>query len=305
MTPNYYATGPPPQPPVVPSNAPPLNMRLPGIASFDQPRHRPQSPVHREPSPMMIDTPSRAPIRPSEHYREERANGQHWDQGINRNLNRLDIAQDTPNDGASSWASETTKAVVAKGEHARVQVTQPNPPQPQVRFEESPYTARSHQNYQHQSAPPITPRESKRHAWYSGPVSPVAQQYLPIDPQLQRTSPADSSSSEGVPGTPSSATISGYNPSIVHSNGLVENQNMMPVHESRIVPSNAPNGYPVYHHQSVNNGNNDPAYTYIRGQEPPQQPSQQQIPKGADNLSRLDALVAVATNLEKNPTTAY
>lgn len=284
---NYYSNGPPPQVPVVPSNAPPLGntMRLPGIESFD-PLPRPQTPVRRQASPMMIDTPSRAP---TDSYREERPTSQHWD--MNRNLNRLDLSQGTHTDAAGSWASEANRAVQAQAEHARAQP----PPAQTVRFEESPYTARSLQNpHQHQSAPPITPREQKRHGWYHGPVTPVAVQHPPIDPRLQRTSPEDSSSSEGVPGTPSSATLGEYHPSIMHANGYVENRDgFAPVPESRILGSNAPPAYGAYTHPP----NGEPAYTYAHGRQPPEQPPHHQIPKGVDtNMSPLDTLVAAATS---------
>jgi hypothetical protein len=293
---NYYSTGPPPQVPVVPSNAPPLgnSMRLPGIESFDPIPH-PQTPVRRQPSPMMIDTPSRAPIPPAEAYREERPNSQHWD--MNRNLNRLDISQGTPHtDEASSWASDAHRAVQAQAEQARAQPPPPPPPQ-SVRFEESPYSARSQQNaYLHQSAPPITPKGVKRQGWYNGPVTPVRVQHPPIDPRLQRTSPEDSSSSEGVPGTPSSATVGEFNPSIMHSNGYLENRNeVAAVPDSRILPSNAPNGFASYPHPP----NDEPVYTYAHRQPPPQQSPQHQVPKGANtNMSPLDTLVAAATSQE-------
>lgn len=293
---NYYSNGPPPQVPVVPSNAPPLNsMRLPGIESFD-PLPRPQTPVRRQPSPMNIDTPTRAPIPPVEAYREERPNSQHWD--MNRNLTRLDLGH---SDAAGSWASDANRTVQAQAEHPR---TQPPPPPQTVRFEESPYSARSQQNaYQHQSAPPITPKENKRHGWYHGPVTPVTAQPPPIDPRLQRTSPEDSSSSEGVPGTPSSASVAQFDPSIMHSNGYVENRNgIAPVPESSILRSNAPNGYVAYAHPP----NGEAAYTYNHGRQPSQQsqPLQHQVPKGATtNMSPLDTLVAAATSQEN--TAAY
>jgi len=148
---NTYYSDQRPQVPVVPSNAPPLDTskQLPGIESFDA---RPRTPVRRQPSPMMIDTPARLP--PAGY--QERPSSQHWDMGINRNFNRLDIAQTQPTDAASSWATEANRAVQAQAEQARAQ-----PPQI-VRFEESHYSARAQQ---HQSAPPVTPKEAKRNAW--------------------------------------------------------------------------------------------------------------------------------------------
>lgn len=294
MTPNTYSSGPLPQPAPVPSNAPPLqqSMRLPGIESFD-PLARSATPIRRQPSPMMIDTPSRPPVQQSPYY-PERPTSQHWDQGINRNMNRLDITQPNPNDGASSWASEANRAVQAQAEQARAQ--------PTIRFEESVYSARPHtsggiyQPQSHSSAPPVTPTKAKRMGWYHGPMSiirPVQQ----APPSIQRTSPADSSGSEaGIPVTPSSSTAGEFNPGIVHSNGWIENRNgnLPPQHDPRA----AQNGYtyPPPH--------SDGAYTYAPTA--PQPAAQhQQIPKSTDtSMLRLEALVAVAANEDK-VATAY
>jgi len=135
---------------------------------------------------------------------------------------------------------------------------------------------------------------------YHGPLTPIALHNPPIDPQIQRTS-EDSSSSEGVPGTPSSATVQEYNPGIVHSNGYVENRHVMPVPESRILSSNAPNGYyPAP-------PNTEQGYTYAHGQPPPQQAQQHQVPKDAhSDMSAFQVLVDVAANEGKAAaTTAY
>jgi len=289
-TPNYYSNGPPPQPTsIVPSNAPP--MRLPGIESFD-PLPRPATPVRRQPSPMMIDTPSRVPPRAVEQYQQERPSSQHWDQNLNRNLNRLDITQDTPPaDAASSWASDANRAVQAQAEQARSQ--------PTVRFEESHYSAQAQangiwpQHIQHKhtiSAPPITPKESKRQAWYHGPVQ--HQNPAPV----QRTSPADSSSSEGgVPGTPSGSNVGEVNPGIVQANDYVESRNgngvVPPQQDPRVVPSN---GYAAYPPNNMTEG----AYTYAPSiQQGHIQQQQHQIPKSSDNeMTGLDVLVAAATS---------
>ena len=280
---HYHTSGPLPQAPVIPSNAPPQGlMRLPGIESFD-PLPRPQTPVRRQPSPMAIDTLSRV----SDPY-VERPASQKWD--MNRNLNRLELGH------PGSWANETNRAV-----QERASVAQPQPSQT-VRFEESPWSARSAQNaYQHQSAPPVTPREHKRHGWYHGPSPITVQQQHqtpPIDPRLQRPSPEDSSSSEGVPGTPSSGTVGDFNPSIMHSNGYVENRNgagIAPVPEANILRSNAPDGYVPY---SAPNG--ETAYTYSHGRQPYQheQPMQRGLKEAESNMSPLDTLVAAATSQE-------
>ncbi|KUJ15010.1 uncharacterized protein LY89DRAFT_127668 [Mollisia scopiformis] len=294
-TPNYYSNGPPPQPTsVLPSNVPPLqSMRLPGIESFD-PLPRPTTPVRRQPSPMVIDTPSRAP--PPEQY-QERPASQQWEQGMNRNMNRLDLSQGTPpTDGASHWANDTNRAMEARAEQTGAQ--------PGVRFEHSVYSNRPqtsggayHQH--HISAPPapITPREAKRMGWYHGPVAPNTQPSQPV----QRTSPADSSSSEGgIPGTPSSSTAVEYNPGIVHASGWVENRNgNIPTHhDPRAMPTNGYSSYPPPNGAEA-------SYTYAPGHSHAQvQQHQQQIPKSSGDMNRLEALVAVATSSD-NVAAAY
>lgn len=251
-------------------------MRLPGIESFD-PLPRPATPVRRQPSPMMIDTPSRVHVH-QEPYQNERPNSQHWDMGINRNLNRLDLAQGPP-DTASSWASEVNHAVQAQAEHVRSQ--------PAVRFEESPYSARTHANTsfnQHASAPPSTPKSAKRQGWYSGPLPTAAQhpQRSQIAAPIQRTSPADSTASSegGVPSTPRS-NVAEVNPGIVHSNGWVDHR----IGQSHQQP---PSGYASYPQQG-----GEAAYPYGAGAQHGQQPE-------GSNMLRLEALVAVATAENKD-----
>lgn len=285
MTPNHYAIGPEPlpQPPIVPSQP----MRLPGIESFD-PLPRPITPVHRQSSPMMIDTPSRPPMN----YDRDRPMSQHWEQGMNRNMNRLDIAQGTPPaDAASQWANEANRAV----QTAREQVRQ----QPAVRFEESSFTARPQtsggypQHPHHVSAPvaPVTPRESKRQGWYNGPIAqPNMQQ------PAQRTSPAESSGSEGgIPGTPSSSTMGEYNPGIVHANGWIENRNGVQQHGPR--PTRE---YPEFAQQNGAEG----AYAYGPGAHQNQAQQHEQVPKSNGDMVRLEALVAVATAQDTKAATA-
>lgn len=305
-TPGYYQPGP------APLN--PQNTRLPGIESFDP--LPPATPPQRAPSPMMVDTPSRAPfpynenyarsddrrvaISAIEHYShleerrapvsfseqfprpDDRSHPQ-WEAGLHRNLTRLDIARETPPmDSAGAWASEANRAMQAHAEQARVQ--------PTVRFDQFTYTAPPSRegptNYQprhHISAPPVTPREAKRRGWYHGPVP--SQQ----DSNGQRTSPADSSSSEGgVPGTPGSATVGDYNPSIVHSSGYVE-PSQRPMQ---------PNPYPNY-----TTGHADMSYPYAPGSRSMAPHPVHEAPK-PDSMSGLDALVAVATR-DENATTAY
>lgn len=293
-TPNTYSDGPHPQPPVVPSNGPSLSqpMRLPGIESFVTLRQpgppRPTTPVRRQPSPMMIDTPGR-PAPRAEPYQNERPSSQYSDTGINRHLNQLDITQSPGRpDTASSWASEANRAVQAQAEQAHTQ--------PAVRFEESPYSAQAQSSGswgQHVSAPPITPKSSKRQGWYHGPVA------IQNGPPVQRTSPANSSSPEGgVPGTPGNSQVGELNPSIVHSNGWVETRNGKRIAGQQDIQSSQHHNYPPYPRP---NGA-DASYTYAPGGNQGPVQREHQVPKSTDsNMLRLEALVAVATS-EENAT---
>lgn len=280
--------------PVQPNRGLPLDqsqMRLPGIESFDS-MPRSGTPVHRQPSPMMIDTPSRPPTQGGEPYPEERRNSQQWEMGAPRSYpDRFELGRGPPGyDSAGAWASEANFAVQARAEQARGQPSQ-------VRFEESAYPEGPQSNaYHHQSAPVVTPREAKRQAWYQGPVSSQPPQPV-VDPQLQRTSPEGSSSSENVPGTPSSSAARESNPGIVHANGYVEARDY-PMQDARA----GPGGY----HQYPPPHGPDGAYTYAHGQQPPQGDQQHHEPKAQDNsMLRLEALVAVATSEENVAATAY
>ncbi|KIM98157.1 hypothetical protein OIDMADRAFT_76070, partial [Oidiodendron maius Zn] len=258
--------------PVIPNRGPPSDqnqMRLPGIESFDS-ITRSVTPIHRQPSPMDIDTPSRPPVHGGEPYRVERRGSQPWEMGAPRSYpDRLDVGRGpTPYDSASSWASEANYAVQARAEQARA-------PPSQVRFEETSYPDRSQHPaaYHHQSAPVVTPREAKRQAWYQGPVSHPPQ--------------------PNVPGTPSSTTARDTNPSIVHANGYVETRDSYPAHDPRSGPSHEQSAYAHYPHPH----GADAAYTYAHGKQAPQIDPQQQEPKAPDNsMLRLEALVAVATS---------
>lgn len=293
-TPAHY------HPQVAPNRGPPSEqnqMRLPGIESFDS-IPRSTTPINRQGSPMVIDTPSRHPSHAGEPYREETRGSQHWEMGAPRPYpDRLDSGRGPPAyDSAGAWASEANLAVQARAEQAHAQPSQ-------VRFEETSYPDRTHNPgaYHHQSAPVTTPREAKRQAWYQGPVSAPPPPPV-VDPQLQRTSPEGSSSSENVPGTPSSSTTRDSNPGIVHANGYVETRDGYLGHDQRTGSSHEPGGYQHYPHPH----GPDAAYTYTHGQQAPQADPQHQEPKVPDNgMLRLEALVAVATSEKNAAATAY
>lgn len=110
-----------------------------------------------------------------------------WE-SVNRGLTRLGISNTPPGDGAGSWASETERALQARGEQARGS-------QPVVRFQVEPQVepppshaaGRGAPRAYHQhtfSAPSMgTSREAKRQGWYHGPPQGEAPQGDGGDPR--------------------------------------------------------------------------------------------------------------------------
>ncbi len=146
---------------------------------------------------------------------------------------------------------------------------------------------------------PVTPRKNKRHGWYNGPL-PYTQQ---AQPQYQhvttnygtlRTSPEDSSSSEGVP-TPSTS-MSECHPAIVHSNGYIEAhhaavhpedlQKTGIVHAPRPLIERGAVTYPQH-------PASEPRHPNFAMPHPPQ------VGNHTNDMRRLEALVAVATREEQ------
>lgn len=166
--------GPNPAPPMAqpPTANGQLSMRLPGIETLIDPlRHRPDSPVRRQPSPMNMDMDG--PPRPS--MEEQRRNLNMYDASLQRGIGRLDIGHKASpprdRDSAGSWASDANRAVQAQAERGHHQ--------PSVRFEEPPQPVREYPSsssramHQHTLSAPsfATSREAKRHGWYRGPLS--------------------------------------------------------------------------------------------------------------------------------------
>jgi hypothetical protein len=98
-----------------------------------------------------------------------------WDRSLHRRINDLDI-NNSPRDGAGTWANETNQAVLAQAEQARV-IQGP----PAVRFNpeiENGYGSPSSRgpparHYHTMSAPVnnLTPGDTRRQAWHNGPVA--------------------------------------------------------------------------------------------------------------------------------------
>jgi hypothetical protein len=262
--------------------------RLPGIESFDYAPPPPPLP-RRQASPMQIDAPARpltyhAPMEHTPTRGHEKRTSISWD------IDRLKIAN-SPNPSREPWlqypgsAGQPNTGRPTTAPHGYFSQRQPMnaPPPIQVPLTGSPRTSQEQ---------PSTPRKNKRQAWYNGPLS---------QPQrvLQRTSPEDSSSSEGVP-TP--GTMSEYHPAIVHSNGYVEAQPVgAPVEEykppqpasimERPHPLHSPQ-YQHYHSHSLSSSSYRPQREPERG---PVMFGQPLPHAGANDMRRLEALVAVAT----------
>ncbi|KAI9890121.1 MAG: hypothetical protein M1814_004520 [Vezdaea aestivalis] len=239
--------------------------RLPGIESFLSNARRPPSPMQVDPAPQTPSRHSDQLVRPDHHHAHGSGEWGHMSQ----HLTRLDIAATPPAELARppSWTSPPS---TTRRDPNQRPLTAPHP-HPHLQSQQPPII---HQQAQVRPADatspttlePETPRKKKRQGWYAGPVH--AHQFQPIP---HRTSPEDSSSSDGVP-TPSAGSVAEVNPSIVNSNsGWIDEP-----------------AQPNYSHM------NEPS-------------SQKSVPgpdRGAprpknNDMLRLEALVAVATSEDK------
>ena len=217
---------------------------LPGIETFDQITNRPTTSAGQGASAMEIDTSNRLGLYTSHSDRsanipKDRPGHASWDMSLHQNLTKLDIANGTPpKDGIGFWGKQTMDEMynaASKSVSAPTTQIQPQPqPQPQPQTQPQPQQQRQQQLQQtpaffqqeSQKRPaevdhypkPIPSRRDRRNGWYNGPLVPVQQA-----PILHRTSPEDSSSSDGAP-TPSTSSVE-YHPSIVNSNGYIEPHN--------------------------------------------------------------------------------
>lgn len=258
--------------------------RLPGIESFDYAPPPPALP-RRQPSPMQIDAPARpltyhAPIDYSASRGHQKRTSISWE------IDRLNIG--SPNPQREAWTQyphsvgQSSNGRPTTAPHGYFSQRQPNnPPMPvQIPTMGSPRASQEQ---------PVTPRKNKRQAWYNGPLA---------QPQraMQRTSPEDSSSSEGVP-TP--GTMSEYHPAIVHSNGFVEAHPVGPPVEDYKSASIMERPHPLHSPQYQQFHNHNLSSSSYRPQRDPERGAAtfgQPLPQpGADDMRRLEALVAVAT----------
>ena len=221
---SYYQTPDAPRPAFAPQAAAAASQphRLPGIETFDQMPRRPASPHASSSSPMQIDTTIRPPIYPGPSVQpnsgpNDRRGHASWDMSLHQNLTKLDLASGTPPNDSVAWPQQAINEQVAV-----VPQTQQHPQATPVLHQESQKRPSETSHY-----PNPTPNRAKRQGWYIGHIGGGQQ----------RASPGDSSSSEGVPTTPSYSTAE-HDPSIVHSNGYIES-----AHPGAVVPA--------HHHVSV------------------------------------------------------
>ncbi|KAF2267376.1 hypothetical protein CC78DRAFT_541629 [Lojkania enalia] len=276
--------------------------RLPGIESFDHAPPPPSLPLpRRPPSPMQIDTPTRPatyhpPADQSRPMQHEKRTSISWDTTV-KGINRLEIA--SPNPPREQWSqyqpSQTQNSTVRP-------TTAPHPTyygQQHSNHVPQPIQIPGPESIRPSQEQPVTPKKNKRHGWYNGPLQ-SSQQY-PNEPvrAVQRTSPEDSSSSEGVP-TPSNVSMTDYHPAIRHSNGYVETHPPGATIEEQKAgppPSIMDRPHPLqYQYQQYHNSG--PSNSFERSREPERAPLSfgQPLPQaGANDMRRLEALVAVAT----------
>lgn len=205
--------------------------RLPGIESFDQVQNRPSTPPRRQPSPMQIDTPqppsfaSHATFhRPAPPTSDHRRGHFSWDGSHHGPSSRPDLQTNISRD-ATSWGQQTISEIYNAASRPIVQntpttttTTTYRPGAALVRNEPL-----RQPNFEFSQPQPTTPQRKKRLGWYNGPPSTAGR-----GGRIARTSPEDSSSSDGVPTPGTSATE--IHPAIMHSNGYIEPHNpILPV----------------------------------------------------------------------------
>ncbi|KAI9373699.1 hypothetical protein BJX61DRAFT_368075 [Aspergillus egyptiacus] len=235
--------------------------RLPGIESFDK-VVRPLTPPVRRPSPMQVDTQLKPPAynfsggfsyaappsRPAPPVSGpgHRRNHVSWDMSLHTNLTGLHIRdKPAPRDVTTHWGQQAVSDIYSVG-------------------------SRPSSSYQQQLQE------------FRGPNNHGSSSYSTTasGSHAARTSPEDSSSSEGVH-TPSTTSLE-YHPAIVHNSGYADSHHAP--FPSDTTQTTLPPQSDAYHakHESrpeiLNNHSRDPG------------------------LGRLEALVAVATSENKNAT---
>ena len=180
--------------------------RLPGIETFDQ---RPSTPPGYSPAPTQLDS-AKQPVYPGPTTQQQsgpsdRVARASWDMGLHHGLTKLELTGGPPPPEPRQYQSFGMRP-------ASEQMTQATHAPHLMMAQEAPKRPTEDDHY-----PAPSSNRAKRQGWYAGPP-PVVQQPPTTQP---RTSPGESSSSEGQPKTPSFAA-SEHIPAIMHSNGYVE-----------------------------------------------------------------------------------
>ncbi|EXJ67063.1 uncharacterized protein A1O5_09709 [Cladophialophora psammophila CBS 110553] len=228
--------------------------RLPGIESFDHVQHRSYTPPRRQPSPMQID----ANMSSSAAGSDPRIRRGHvsWEGHRLSQYPELDEHADR-GQGAGSWGQQTINEIQNVG----MRFNEPprhvdmGPPPPSI------MTVQQHQQMTREALEgQSSAKGTKRQAWYGAPT---------------RTSPEDSSSSDGVP-TPGMTAVE-VHPMIMPSSGYIEPQHgpLPPDTHQNVCLAPAPYLEQGRHRNSASFGNRN---------------------GGGGGMNRLEALVAVATS---------
>ena len=197
-----------------PSHLPPSmvagsqSQRLPGIETFDQAPRRQTPPPPQQParngSPMQMDPPPQAPLytapsMQSQSGPHDRRGHASWDMSLHQNLTKLEIRGGAPQQERPVWTQQPQSSFVENV---------PQSAKPPIIHQEPANRPRTELEY-----PSPNPNRAKRQGWYGVPQHPITSH--------PRTSPGGSTSSEGVPRTPTAPALE-HDPSIMHSNGFVE-----------------------------------------------------------------------------------
>lgn len=179
--------------------------RLPGIESFDQMQHRPSTPPRRL-SPPKSQQPTLMAAPDIESGKRGHVSHASWD-GSRRSLYPEIDDNGRP---ATSWGRETLQQIEEQRDravhrHPGMQSVMGPPQSMNMNTQHSQQIAQEALELQSSAS-----KRVKRSGHYSGSQSAL------------RTSPEDSSSSEGIP-TPGTSSAE-INPTIMHSNGFIEPQ---------------------------------------------------------------------------------
>ncbi|KAK5001485.1 Up in starvation, partial [Cryomyces antarcticus] len=277
--------------------------RLPGIESFD---HAPfPSRPQPGPGPLSADATNRPSVFAPAPGPDNRRSQSQLDMSLHQNLTKLDITGAAPpQHEPQSWNRPVDTGQPQTARH--VTALHPNHP-----FHAPMTTTQSTQSPSAYTRvikldEVVTPRKHKRQAWYNGPIGSAAAQTAQPHYVAQRTSPEDSSSSEGIP-TPSTSTAAEFHPSIVHASGYIEPHPVGPDDQQQKVrvlsyaseprpSSNLIRSDSGFYQAYPGSAANVQHYPLHSGHDPrSMQPS---TDRGTD-MGRLEALVAVATSEER------